>query len=270
MRWFVAALLAMVIAALCYLNFPGASRGLVSFYRQGSLVSQRRIAELSATTPSQIVVVQDPHEQARKISYEGFAVDELLARIFDKTDLGQFPFVTLICSDGYRVVVERASMGGGEALLAFKRADQREFSIINHLANPQAPHLQQLAPLYLIWRQGAASTAQLWPYQIISLDLVEHNEESASIPHPTFAATGEVKQGYELFRRNCLGCHGGGEGEVPTVRQLAARLHEKGFVWFQSWVQDPQASKPEAKMPAIKLSIADINAIIRYLKSSSF
>ena len=63
----------------------------------------------------------------------------------------------------------------------------------------------------------------------------------------------------------CNGCHSVGEegGKVgPALDRAGFRLNG---TWVYRWVKNPQAMKPETRMPALGLSDADAKAVVLYL-----
>jgi mono/diheme cytochrome c family protein len=65
----------------------------------------------------------------------------------------------------------------------------------------------------------------------------------------------------------CNGCHsvGGEGGKVgPALDRAGFRLNG---TWIYRWVRNPQAMKPETRMPALGLSDADAKAVTMYLNT---
>jgi mono/diheme cytochrome c family protein len=65
----------------------------------------------------------------------------------------------------------------------------------------------------------------------------------------------------------CNGCHSLGEegGKVgPALDRAGFRLNS---TWVYRWVKNPQAMKPETRMPALGLSDADAKAVSMYLST---
>jgi cytochrome c oxidase subunit 2 len=80
------------------------------------------------------------------------------------------------------------------------------------------------------------------------------------------AVTADTQRGHDVFMNNaCVSCHtirgtpaGSrvGPGTLPNTRETLMR-----------WVRDPQAIKPGTRMPANRLSDADLRAVVTYLES---
>ena len=76
-----------------------------------------------------------------------------------------------------------------------------------------------------------------------------------------------VELGKRLYsnKYGCNGCHSVGEtgGKVgPALDRAGFRLNG---TWIYRWVKNPQAMKPETRMPALGLSDADAKAVVMYL-----
>lgn len=76
-----------------------------------------------------------------------------------------------------------------------------------------------------------------------------------------------VERGKRLYsnKYGCNGCHSIGEegGKVgPALDRAGFRLNG---TWIYRWVKNPQAMKPETRMPALGLSDADAKAVTMYL-----
>ena len=78
-----------------------------------------------------------------------------------------------------------------------------------------------------------------------------------------------AKSGKSLFvdKYNCNGCHVYKAGELggvvgPDLRRSADRLNPD---WTYQWISNPQAMKPDTKMPNLGLSEDDAKAITIYL-----
>ena len=76
-----------------------------------------------------------------------------------------------------------------------------------------------------------------------------------------------VELGQRLYENKygCNGCHsiGADGGKVgPALDRAGFRLNG---TWIYRWVKNPQAMKPETRMPALGLSDADAKAVTMYL-----
>lgn len=94
-------------------------------------------------------------------------------------------------------------------------------------------------------------------YSVARPDLTTKPEQVAEL----------VELGKRLYsnKYGCNGCHSVGEvgGKVgPALDRAGFRLNG---TWIYRWVKNPQAMKPETRMPALGLSDADAKAVTMYL-----
>ena len=96
--------------------------------------------------------------------------------------------------------------------------------------------------------------------------------KGVNVARPDLAAkpdqvAGMVALGKRLYsnKYGCNGCHSIGEegGKVgPALDRAGFRLNG---TWIYRWVKNPQAMKPETRMPALGLSDAEAKAVTMYL-----
>jgi ubiquinol-cytochrome c reductase cytochrome b subunit len=89
----------------------------------------------------------------------------------------------------------------------------------------------------------------------------------AGAPPPQIAP--EDRLASDVFGTKCIQCHvidGDGGREGPDLTH-AGNKPGHDAAWFERWITDPAAVKPDAEMPAFagKLSDAEMKAIARYL-----
>lgn len=95
-----------------------------------------------------------------------------------------------------------------------------------------------------------------------------------SVPRPDLTvkveqSTALAEVGKRLYsnKYGCNGCHSlaGEGGKVgPALDRAGFRLNG---TWIYRWVKNPQAMKPETRMPALGLSDADAKAVTLYLNT---
>jgi mono/diheme cytochrome c family protein len=81
------------------------------------------------------------------------------------------------------------------------------------------------------------------------------------------AALAETGKKLYSNKYGCNGCHSVGDegGKVgPALDRAGFRLNG---TWIYRWVKNPQAMKPETRMPALGLSDADAKAVVMYLNT---
>jgi mono/diheme cytochrome c family protein len=109
----------------------------------------------------------------------------------------------------------------------------------------------------LVWNNigNAVLMAQgpnYWPYQLTTIDLVRFADKSAKLAPPA-GATQDVKEGFTLFRKNCLGCHtlngeGGQAAGVELNRPVNVTKYWKKD-WLARWIANPQSVRETSRMP---------------------
>lgn len=81
------------------------------------------------------------------------------------------------------------------------------------------------------------------------------------------AQLAEVGKRLYVNKYGCSGCHSLGQegGKVgPALDRAGFRLNG---TWVYRWIKNPQAMKPETRMPALGLSDADAKAVTMYLST---
>lgn len=119
---------------------------------------------------------------------------------------------------------------------------------------------------------GAAHA--LMDFKVVAVDQAKFDEwatklKTASVEPKTDLA----KQGQDVFKKSCIGCHAiGSEGGRlgPNLTDLASRERLAGILpnnaeELHKWLKDPQAMKPGNKMPNLNLPDDQINALVEYL-----
>lgn len=85
--------------------------------------------------------------------------------------------------------------------------------------------------------------------------------QSPSPPEETIVARGQA-----AFKNNgCYGCHMIGAFGTPIGPNLSTVGRKYPPDYLARWLRDPAAQRPNAHMPALELSDADIQALAAYL-----
>ncbi len=114
----------------------------------------------------------------------------------------------------------------------------------------------------------------LMDFKVISLSpdkfdqWVQDMKEPAVIPD-------DAKDGEAIFKAQCIACHAvdsDKRGLGPNLNNFANREKVAGFrpnteEWIKQWLNNPEAVKPGAKMPALGLSEPELDALTKYLQS---
>jgi cytochrome c2 len=74
--------------------------------------------------------------------------------------------------------------------------------------------------------------------------------------------------GKTVFEKKCKLCHSL-NGEGGPKKDFGGSLDHVGAkhdeAWFQAYLKDPKSKMPDAKMPKLKLSDEDFNAVVKLL-----
>jgi mono/diheme cytochrome c family protein len=77
-----------------------------------------------------------------------------------------------------------------------------------------------------------------------------------------------VERGQAAFKNNgCYGCHLIGKFGTPIGPELSRVGRKYGPEYLTRWLRDPALQRPNAHMPALELSDADIRALAAYLST---
>lgn len=133
-------------------------------------------------------------------------------------------------------------------------------------------------PFYLVWTAPQASgiRPEQWPFQIATLRKLAPVDQRfpALLPDPMLPTDSPVRQGFALFRQNCLVCHrlnGAGDGQVgPDLNVPYNPTEYFQPVYLRKLIRDPQSLRrwPQAKMPGFAesvLSEQELDALVAYL-----
>ena len=126
-------------------------------------------------------------------------------------------------------------------------------------------------------KEQAAAAAAKKEFDVAQVAVNNFNTrpgKGLSVTKPDLAMTsGQAAQLAEVGKRlyvnkyGCNGCHRIGEegGKVgPALDRAGFRLNS---TWIYRWIRNPQAMKPETRMPALGLNDADAKAVTQYLNT---
>lgn len=81
-------------------------------------------------------------------------------------------------------------------------------------------------------------------------------------------AHADPKKGEELFTtKKCATCHGvGGTGgkKGPDISHIGSKLTREELI---VWISDPQAKKPDTKMPKPRITEQELKDVVDYLQA---
>ncbi|MFK0314176.1 c-type cytochrome [Pseudomonas sp. NPDC090233] len=133
-------------------------------------------------------------------------------------------------------------------------------------------------PFYLVWTDPQASgiRPEQWPFQIATIRRLAAVEQRfpALLPAAELPANDPVRQGFALFKQNCLACHRlNGAGDAQFGPDLNVPHNPTEYfqpTFLRQYIRDPQSLRqwPQARMPGFSesvLSEQELDALLAYL-----
>jgi mono/diheme cytochrome c family protein len=209
------------------------------------------MAELRQKAATAQITVWEPHED-KNVTYEGFEIgtlfDAVYGALWPRIDEALFT-----CADGYRPVLPIEQFTRNAGYLVYRRLDQEEFNVQNRFQNEKDV---PLGPFYLVWDNLRSNELRVrgatgWPYQVVSVDLVNFADRFPGLSPPKDAPE-EVKKGFLAFRENCMACHtinGEGGNKAPELNYPTSVTEYLSDGWIRKWVMDPRSVRFNATMP---------------------
>lgn len=76
--------------------------------------------------------------------------------------------------------------------------------------------------------------------------------------------------GKQVYDAKCMTCHSIG-GTGGKMAKLGGALDDVGSkrdaAWLKAYIQDPKSKMPDAKMPKVKLTDDELDAVTQYISS---
>lgn len=244
----------------------------LSFSVRGKPVAQWSLDEIRRKVPVTEITVWEPHED-KNVTYEGFDIGKLFVAVYGE-QWQQTDEVLFTAVDGYQPVLPVDRFGRHAGYLVFRRLDQESFKVQNRFQNESDV---PLGPYYLVWdnlrsANLRAEGATGWPYQVVSVDLVNFVDRFPKLSPPENASE-QARKGFVAFRENCMSCHtinGEGGAKAPELNYPMNVTEYLSEDWIRKWMMDPRAVRYDAIMPAFASHPeADVLAdeVIAYLKA---
>jgi cytochrome c2 len=254
-------------------QFAMAAADRVTFCDHGKPIQSINPAELQSRVTSETVRVFEPHDESQ-ISFQALPLTAVLNRIYGEA-WRKAEMVLFICADGYRDPILLKDLLKRPGWLAFKRQDSDNFTITEK--QPKTRDIP-LAPLFLI-RAPLKNSSDItqdkegWPYQIVSIDLIEFADQFPGLLPPKNAPRA-AHQGYQHFRKYCVTCHAlsGQGGKVgPELGSPVSVTQYYKEPWLKKWIANPSQIRTGTIMPAVvpadKQQARTIDEIVAYLKA---
>lgn len=266
MVWSVFAVCVLASAAFA------AESTILSFSARGKPIAQLSLTGIRQKVPVTQIAVWEPHED-KTVTYEGFDAAKLFGALYGD-QWKEIDEVLFTCADGYQPVlpVDRFKQYAG--FLVYRRLDQDVFNVQNRFQNEKDV---PLGPFYLVWDnlhsdELRAQGANGWPYQVVSIDLVNFADRFPRLSPPK-TASDEAKRGFLAFRENCMACHtvnGEGGNKAPELNYPMSVTEYLSDDWMRKWLMDPRSIRYNSTMPGFA-SHPDpdklVDEVLAYLKT---
>lgn len=273
----LAMLVRMMLAALAALSILtslafASEDASLRFAVRGKPVAELDMAGLRQKVPVMQVTVWEPHED-KNVTYEGFEIGKLFSAVYGD-QWKEIDEVLFTCVDGYQPVLPMDRFSRHAGYLVYRRLDQGAFNVQNRF---QSEKDVPLGPFYLVWNNLKSSElraegANGWPYQVVSIDLVNFADRFPRLSPPETASE-QAKKGFLAFRENCMACHtvnGEGGNKAPELNYPMSVTEYLSDAWIRKWLMDPRSVRYNATMPAFS-SHPDpdtlVNDVLAYLKT---
>ncbi|MEW6056353.1 MAG: c-type cytochrome [Bdellovibrionota bacterium] len=262
-----------VVATLCVLPLRAfGSDQTFTFKSHGKEVKKLSLDSLQKVVSPEKVRVDDPSAK-EQVTYEALQFQKILNSVYGDA-WKRAEELLFTCADGYQPSIPSRVFQDYDAFLALKK-ESGDFSIINRHHGGERV---ELGPFYMVWNNLKQPKVKnegvsIWPYQIVSVDLVSFAERFPNMAPPS-ASSRSAKRGFLAFRKQCMPCHSmNGEGGARGV-ELNYPVNVTQYFkmdWLKRWIDDPRAIRFNTTMPAF---ISDggnrndqIADVIAYLKS---
>jgi mono/diheme cytochrome c family protein len=230
--------------------------------------------------------VFDPYEQG-PIEFEGEALPRVLDRVYgpDWRKLANTHQLRMKCRDGYRLSVPLSRILKHQALIAVRRLDQPDFTLLKKDVTPSKR--VELGPAYLVWENERDLAIRSegdygWPFQWDEASLERLGEgEALLLPSKSTksasisgAPTAAALRGYAHFKVHCMKCHsiagvGGRVGPELHHPMNVTRYWRPGFL--EKWILNPASFRIPNGMPPLAPAHPDrvtlAREIVEYLSS---
>lgn len=219
--------------------------------------------ELASGAEAIVVAGYDPYYQREK-RFWAVPLLPILHRAWPGVDLTTAELV-MKAEDGYTVPIEAARLSEGTAYLALADAD--------HPASwePIGPRRADPSPFYLVWKGPDRVDLERYP-RPWALARIERVNFEAAYPHtvPENTILGSPpRQGYELFRRECIRCHainreGGRVG--PELNVPRSIVEYRPVAQIREYIRNPMSFRYGAMPAHPHLTDKDLDALVAYFE----
>lgn len=258
---------------LAFFSYSGVLAADFVFKDHGKEVRRIGTEELIRKYSVRKIAIYDINAK-KNVTYSALPFNPIMRDIFsDRWNQAQEALFT--CGDGYQPSIPRQLFSEYEALLAFAREGDPEFTAVNELQGGKKVHL---GPFYLIWDTSKnpgilKRSPDFWPYQIVSVELASFGRLFPNITPPK-NATKSAQRGFVHFRELCISCHAiNGQGsKVGPELNYPTSVTEMLFPpMLRRWLASPREMRWNTLMPGVPEGTPNrdqvIDDVIAYLKA---
>lgn len=245
------------LSVLCLLSLPASAHTLVD------LKSDSVQTQLKTMHKVRVRSIYDPAYKTPTYFW-GYACKDILNLSSLVKDMKDDENIVLEASDGYKIRASLGTLKDPHCYLADSLAEasgkkELAWKIFGHGKEASSP-----SPYYIVWQNGdIRKDKKPWPWALVALHKEEHADDALIMPKNT-----ALNVGYKLYKDNCIACHSINliGGKVGFEMNIPKNITEyRSFEFFSTFVLAPESYRAQSKMPAQKLTKAELEAIWAYL-----
>jgi mono/diheme cytochrome c family protein len=231
--------------------------------RDDEVIQFAEIRQNDFSSDETIDVAWDPvYKQPKR--YRGMSLPGYLNRRgLMRHDTGPDTQVELKCADGYNPIIPLRAVIRDRAFLASGDLDAPSGQ--NWIPFAEASSRLNPGPFYLVWPESTPE-ANAWPYGIVAIRV----GTTVALLGPALPRSERFRQGFMLFRVNCMVCHSvnGIGGTVSMDLNVPLNVFE---YWqadkLQAFVADPEQFRRNGRMPSFDhLGPTAISDMLKYVE----
>lgn len=130
-------------------------------------------------------------------------------------------------------------------------------------------------PIALVWKNASLRQVgpEQWPYQVVSISVVESIERRYPLTAPKKSASGQVINGYKVFQKNCIACHSlnvqGGAQIGPDLNWPQSPVDYFNLTSLRKYIRNPKNLRhwDNSSMPGFNQEVipdSELDALIAY------
>lgn len=243
----------LVLAHLVLASARADAPRILKFLNHGKDVASLTVDGLTTKAKAEPVEVFE-FQNGEKRTYTAIPFAPVLDGVFGK-EWRKSDDILFTCADGYQPIIPVSEFLKHDAYLAIAVPGAKDFTVFSKIHENKPV---ELGPFYLIWKNIdnpvlMAQGPNYWPFQVTTVDLASFADKAPKLAPPK-GSRADVKEGFALFRKNCLACHtlngeGGKTSGVELNRPVSVTKYWRRD-WLARWIADSKAIRETSKMPA--------------------